>query len=165
MNLTVFAVRFYFNHHQIIIMKIIRLLFLFSLLVSCSCNDNTTAYYPPPVTEEPPVVTPLTENELLDMVQKDALKYFVEYAHPTSKLARERYHTDDPGNDANIVTTGGSGFGLMTLLVGIQRNYIGRADAVNRLTTALNFLETADRFHGAWPHWMRSAFWVTDSAL
>jgi hypothetical protein len=88
------------------------------------------------------------------MVQKDALKYFVEYAHPTSKLARERYHTDDPGNDANIVTTGGSGFGLMTLLVGIQRNYIGRADAVSRLTTALNFLETADRFHGAWPHWM-----------
>ena len=133
-------------------MKTLRLILLLSLLASCSCNDNTTttaAVLIPPV-----VIPPLSETELLDQLQKDALKYFVEYAHNNSKLARERYHVDDVSNDANIVTTGGSGFGLMSLLVAIERNYIPRTDAIIRLTTALNFLENADRFHGAWPHWM-----------
>jgi hypothetical protein len=69
-------------------------------------------------------------------------------------LARERYHTDNPSQDANIVTTGGSGFGLMTILVGIKNGYISRAEAVSRLTTSLNFLQNANRFHGAWPHWI-----------
>ncbi len=131
-------------------MKIIRLLSLFCLLASCSCNDN--AANPPAVV--PPVVQTHTEEELLNQVQKDALKYFIDYAHPNAKLARERYHVDDPGNDANIVTTGGSGFGLMSIIVGMERNYIARPDGISRLTTALNFLENADRFHGAWSHWI-----------
>lgn len=106
--------------------------------------------------EQPgPADTPvLTDNELLDLVQKDALKYFWEYAHPTSKLARERYHIDNPSQDANVITSGGSGFGLMSIIVGIERGFVPRGEAVTRLTTALNFLENADRFHGAWPHWM-----------
>src|SRR5690606_29850255 len=70
------------------------------------------------------------------------------------KLARERYHTDNPSVDANIVTTGGSGFGLMTILVGIERGFVPRGEAVERLQTSLDFLENADRFHGAWPHWL-----------
>lgn len=98
--------------------------------------------------------TPLTDEQLLDKVQKDALVYFWDLAHPNAKLARERYHIDNPSLDENIVTTGGSGFGLMTLIVGIDRGFVPRAEAVSRLTTALNFLENADRFHGAWPHWM-----------
>ena len=117
--------------------------------MSCSCNDSSSD---PAVVA--PIVTPLSEAELLDQVQKDALKYFIDYAHPNSKLARERYHVEDVNNDANIITTGGSGFGLMSILAGIERNFIPRTEAVNRLTTALNFLENADRFHGAWPHWM-----------
>lgn len=91
---------------------------------------------------------------MLDLVQKDALKYFWDYAESNSKLARERYHTDNPSVDRNLVTTGGSGFGLMTILVGIERGFIPRQEAVTRLTTALNFLENANRFHGAWPHWI-----------
>jgi len=129
--------------------KSIRIFFLLSLSVSCSCNDNSATT---PVVTNPPVVQ--TDEQLLDQVQKDALKYFVDYAHANSKLARERYHVDDVSNDANIVTTGGSGFGLMSILVGIERNFMSRAEGVSRLTTGLNFLETADRFHGAWPHWM-----------
>jgi len=95
-----------------------------------------------------------TDAQLIEMVQKDALKYFWDYAESGSKLARERYHTDNPSQDANIVTTGGSGFGLMTILVGIKNGYISRAEAVSRLTTSLNFLQNANRFHGAWPHWI-----------
>jgi hypothetical protein len=91
------------------------------------------------------------------MVQKDALKYFWDYAESNSKLARERYHTDNPAQDANVVTAGGSGFGLMTILVGVKNGYISKAEAVSRLTTSLNFLQNANRFHGAWPHWMNGA--------
>jgi hypothetical protein len=129
--------------------KILPLIIISSLFMSCSsCNKDEDEV-------TPPIETPtLTDEQLLDLVQKDALKYFWDYAETNSKLARERYHTDDPSNDANIVTTGGSGFGLMTIISGIERGFIPRAEAVTRLTTALTFLENADRFHGAWPHWM-----------
>ncbi len=95
-----------------------------------------------------------SDSQITEMVKKDALKYFWDFAQSNSRLARERYHTDNPSDDANTVTTGGSGFGLMTILVGIKNGYVSQADAVSRLTTALDFLQTANRFHGAWPHWM-----------
>lgn len=119
-------------------------------LVSCSCSKENE-----PKEEEPVVTEPqLTDQQLLDKVQKDALKYFWDYAEPNSKLARERYHVDEPFVDANLVTTGGAGFGLMTILVGVERNFVNRAEAVTRLHTAMDFLGNAERFHGAWPHWM-----------
>ncbi len=98
--------------------------------------------------------TVYTDAQIVEMAQKDALKYFWDFAQTNSKLARERYHTDNPGQDANVVTTGGSGFGLMTILTGIKNGYIPQQEAVTRLTTALDFLKTANRFHGAWPHWI-----------
>ena len=88
------------------------------------------------------------------MAQRDAFKYFWNYAETNSKLARERYHVDEVSLDQNLVATGGSGFGLMTILVGIERGFVSRAEAVGRLQTALTFLENADRFHGAWSHWI-----------
>jgi len=132
------------------------------LLLSVSSCSKPDWWSEPVIAEEPivipepqePIYPPLTDDELLDRVQKDALKYFWDYAEINSKLARERYHVEDPGNDAQIVTAGGSGFGLMTLIVGVERGFVPRAEAVSRLATALNFLENADRFHGAWPHWM-----------
>ena len=129
----------------------VRILILLQFfLVSCSCSVQNE-----PKEEEPVIVVPvLTDQQLLDQVQKDALKYFWEYAEVNSKLARERYHTDETYIDANLVTTGGSGFGLMTILVGIERNFVNRDEAVTRLNTALTFFENAERFHGAWPHWM-----------
>lgn len=146
-------------------MKSIVALVIFNFLFSCtSCtNSDKTALQPAPldnpVVVDPPVVindpvTPIFDVDALDLVQKECLKYFWDYAHPVSKLAKERYHTDDVNNDANIVTVGGSGFGLMTIVAGVDRGFVPRAEAVSRLTTALNFLENADRFHGAWPHWM-----------
>jgi len=131
------------------------ILFLFSII---SCSSSSDSPEPTPTPTAPPTPTPtppaLTDAQAMDQVQKDAIKYFWEYAESNSRLARERYHTDDPGNDAHIVTTGGSGFGLMSIIVGIERGFLPRVEAVSRLTTALNFLEKADRFHGAWPHWI-----------
>ena len=81
-------------------------------LVSCSCSNKSGD-----AAEE---VIPLTDEQLLDKVQSDVFKYFWDYAEFNSKLARERYHTDETYVDVNLVTTGGSGFGLMTILVGIE---------------------------------------------
>ncbi|MGV0980456.1 glucoamylase family protein [Empedobacter falsenii] len=96
------------------------------------------------------------ENKLLDKVQKQTIQYFWDYAEPHSKLARERFHPDGfyPENDSNIITTGGTGFGLMSLIVGIDRKFIPRKEATERILTGLKFLQKADRFHGAWPHWL-----------
>ena len=63
-------------------------------------------------------------------------------------MARERNTSGD------IVTTGGSGFGVIALAVGMSRNFITRDQGLARLGKILTFLETCDRFHGAWPHWL-----------
>jgi len=52
------------------------------------------------------------------------------------------------------VTTGGSGFGIMALIVGVNRGFISRTNGIARFNKIVTFLEKADRFHGAWPHWM-----------
>ena len=127
-----------------------------TLLISCSSSPSPEGGgtgTPLPTTPAPQII-PLTETEAMDQVQKDAIKYFWDFAETNSKLARERYFTDQPSFESNIIATGGSGFGLMTLVVGIERGFIPRAEAVTRMTTALNFLKNADRFHGAWPHWI-----------
>lgn len=134
--------------------KITNLFLLIHLVSFASCSHDSTATSGSgnPLPTTPP--TSYTDEQLLNMVQGDAFKYFWDYAEPNSKLARERYHVDNPSFEQNIVTTGGSGFGLMTLLVGIERGFVTRSQVVSRLSTALTFLENADRFHGAWPHWM-----------
>ncbi|MFZ2322690.1 MAG: glucoamylase family protein [Ignavibacteriaceae bacterium] len=93
--------------------------------------------------------TSLPDSILLDSVQEATFKYFWDYAHPVSGLARERYGSGD------IVTIGGSGFGVMAILVGIERGYITREQGIARILTILNFLTNkADRFHGVFPHWL-----------
>ncbi len=97
----------------------------------------------------------ISDSALFDLVQHQTFKYFWDGAEPTSGMARERYHSDGvyPDNDKNVVTSGGSGFGVMALLVGIERGFITRDEGRIRLEKIVHFLETADRFHGAWPHW------------
>lgn len=95
------------------------------------------------------------DEPLFTAVQKATFRYFWDGAEPNSGLARERFHTDGiyPQNDQTTVTSGGGGFGVMALLVGIERKFITREEGVQRLDRIVHFLETADRFHGAWPHW------------
>jgi hypothetical protein len=91
----------------------------------------------------------ITDDALLDLVQKQTLKYFWDFGHPTSGLARERNTSGD------VVTTGGSGFGIMAIVAGTSRGFISRTDALTRMQTIVGFLKsTAQKFHGAFPHWM-----------
>ncbi|MET0392078.1 MAG: glucoamylase family protein [Chitinophagaceae bacterium] len=95
------------------------------------------------------------DQALLDTVQRRTFNYFWEGAEPVSGLARERLHMDDvyPQNDKSTVTSGGAGFGVMAILAGIHRKFITRRQGREQLEKIVHFLETADRFHGAWPHW------------
>lgn len=97
-----------------------------------------------------------SDEAFLDYIQRTALNYMWEGAEPISGLARERIHLDNiyPDNDRDVVTIGGSGFGIAGLLVGIDRKFINRTEGVQRLTRIVDYLARADRFHGVWPHWL-----------
>jgi hypothetical protein len=125
------------------------LIFTFLGCASSADKSNTSIVVSPPATA-------LTDEELIDIVQKQTFAYFWDYAEPNSGMARERYHPNGiyPENDANIVTTGGSGFGLMALVSAMSRGYITKEQGIARLNKIENFLVNADRFHGAWSHWI-----------
>ncbi|HQX18749.1 MAG TPA: glucoamylase family protein [Niabella sp.] len=92
----------------------------------------------------------VNDNALLDEVQKRTLKYFWDFAHPVSGLARE-----GSKHDPKIVTSGGSGFGIMALIVAAERGFIPKLEVLNRMKTIVGFLKNnAQTFHGAFPHWL-----------
>jgi hypothetical protein len=94
----------------------------------------------------------ISDEELLTLVQQQTFKYFWDFGHPVSGLARERNTSGD------IVTSGGSGFGIMAIVAAIHRGFITRAEGLQRLTTITTFLlNTAQTFHGAYPHWLNGA--------
>lgn len=123
------------------------------LIIGFSCSKEGEQA-PTGGSELPLPEVQITDDELLDLTQKSTFKYFWDFAHPNSGAARERYHPSNPANDQNTVTVGGTGFGLMAILIGIERNYVNRGEAVDRLNKIVTFLENADRFRGAWPHWL-----------
>ena len=86
-------------------------------------------------------------------MQRQTLRYFWDFAHPVCGLARERSNVT-PKYGLEAVTTGGSGFGVMAIIVGVSRGWIGRAEAVDRLWTMVRFLLKADSYHGIWPHFL-----------
>ncbi len=96
----------------------------------------------------------LSDEALLTETQRSTFEYFWSGAEEHSGWARERIHLDQPEVDATLVTSGGTGFGLMAILVGIERKFVERDAAVERLEKILDFAERADRFHGIWPHWL-----------
>ncbi len=98
----------------------------------------------------------ISNDSLLNLVQYQTFQYFYENGEPTSGLGRERTHMDGeyPQNDQNVITTGGSGFGIMALIVGIERGFITRDQGVKRFQRIVNFLDTVERFHGVWSHWI-----------
>ena len=94
----------------------------------------------------------ISDDALLDLVQKQTFKYFFDFAHPVSGLARERNSSGD------VVTTGGSGFGVMATLAAVSRNFITRKQGLDQLVKMVSFLKnTAQTFHGAYPHWLNGA--------
>jgi hypothetical protein len=94
----------------------------------------------------------ISDDSLLTVLQRQHFKYFWDFAHPESGLARERNTSGD------IVTSGGSGFGIMAIVVGIDRQFISRGEGLARMQKIVSFLKTKSaRFHGAFPHWLNGS--------
>jgi hypothetical protein len=125
-----------------------------ALLTALSCTNGAPTIAPEPVPPGP--LEQLSDDSLMTLVQRQTFQYFWDGAEPNSGMARERFHVDDnyPQNDKHIVTSGGTGFGVMAILVGIERGFITRAQGLDRLERIVGFLESADRFHGVWSHWL-----------
>ena len=91
----------------------------------------------------------MSDEELLTMLQEECFRYYWEGAHPDSGMTLENI----PGDD-RIVATGASGFGIMAVIVGVERGFITRNQGLERLTKIVSFLEKAPRYHGVWSHFM-----------
>ena len=125
----------------------IGLLTLFFGIISCTNPNDIDP--PPPDVGFIPVdnVDLIPFEDLLTLTQQQTFKYFWDFAEPVSGLARE--DSERP----NIITTGGSGFGIASFIVGIERGWVSREDVINRMETVLTFLEGAEKYHGAFSHW------------
>lgn len=122
-------------------MKVGRSILVFIIILGClsACENKTQKKN---VSQEN-----LTDEQLMDKVQRQTFKYFWDFADPSSGMAKER-------NTEKWITSGGSGFGIMVLVVGVERGFISRKQAVERMHKIVDFLGKADRFHGAWSHWL-----------
>lgn len=140
-------------------LKSLYIVFFSIFFISCSSSDDQTQDIsddtPTEIpdeeeSEEPDEEIPsLSEEELLDKVQKQTFMYFWDFAGSNSGLAKER------SSDNNTVTTGGSGFGLASFPAAVERGWISRVNALKRLDKILTFLENIETYHGAFAHWYR----------
>ena len=152
---------------------------LFALLFLCSIgavlfaqkskkNDDKPGYIKPVG-----IIENLSDSALLDVVQRQTFRFFWEYGHPVSGLARERSNSVqcdyywDYINEADDVPNfgtgtfgpedcaiGGTGFGIMATIVAVERGWITSDTALKRLVKIVDFLNKADSYHGIFPHFM-----------
>jgi len=143
-------------------LRTLSLLLFVLATIGCSSDSGTDVVpeKPDPVTEEPEEEEPeeevpsLSDEELLNLVQEQTFKYFWDFAEPISGMARERSQDNAYGGQSpNLVTTGGTGFGLASFPTAVERGWISRNEALTRLDKILNFLETVPTYHGAYSHW------------
>lgn len=98
----------------------------------------------------------ISDEELLDKVQSQTFKYFWDFGHPVSGMARERTTSGD------VVTTGGTGFGVMAMIAAAERGFISKNDALSRIQKIVTFLDTkCTSYHGAFAHWVNGTTGAT----
>ena len=91
----------------------------------------------------------MTDDQLMTMIQEAQFRYYWDGAHPKAGMGVEI----TPGNP-DQVAMGGSGFGVMALIVGTDRGFVTRDQGAERMLKIVRFLKSADRFHGVWPHFL-----------
>ena len=106
-------------------------------------------------------MTSLSDDALLDRVQRQTLRYFWDFGHPASGMARERSNPV-PGYDfRDTVTTGGTGFGIMAMIAGAARGFLPRDEVRKRVARIVDFLAHAERHHGVLPHFLHGGTGAT----
>ncbi len=134
--------------NQVHFVKFILLLFFFYVPAVCLAQKITAGSIPIAGIQKN-----LSDSALLDAVQKQTFRYFWDFAHPVSGMARERSNKTFGYGD-EVVTTGGTGFGIMSVIVATERKWITRDTAAKFMLKMVNFLLKAQSYHGAFPHWM-----------
>lgn len=98
----------------------------------------------------------ISDDALLTLIQQQTLKYFWDFGHPISGMARERNASGD------ICTTGGTGFGIMSMIAASSHNFVTRSDALNRIQKIVSFYKNnCTAYHGAYAHWINGATGAT----
>ncbi|MEP6683109.1 MAG: glucoamylase family protein, partial [Parafilimonas sp.] len=98
----------------------------------------------------------ISDSALLTLIQQQTFKYFWDFGHPNSGMARERNTSGD------VCTTGGTGFGIMSMVVAANRNFVSRTDALNRIQKIVSFYKNnCTAYHGAYAHWINGATGAT----
>ncbi|MDR1783088.1 MAG: beta-glucosidase [Dysgonamonadaceae bacterium] len=91
----------------------------------------------------------IPDEQLLNLVQEKTFRYFWDFAHPVSGMARERT------TSGNTVTTGGTGFGIMAMIAAAERKFVSKLEALGKIATIVEFLDTkCTKYHGAFSHWI-----------
>lgn len=136
--------------------------YLFATVLSLSFCVPVLAQHKKPAPAEKQLNRPsgLSDTALLDLVQRQTFRYFWDFAHPVSGMARERSNVGYNYGD-EVVTTGGTGFGIMAVLVAADRKWIARDSAARFLLKMVNFLAKANAYHGVFPHWLNGATGLT----
>lgn len=117
----------------------------------------------------PALYNGLPNDELLDIVQQSTLGFMWYHGHPHCGMSRESYNM---GHSSEIVTTGGTGMGIITIVAGAERGFVTRQDAASRMLRMARFLDGVDpddpnqpsgvqRYHGAWSHWINGTTGAT----
>src|SRR5688572_855954 len=134
-----------------------RILFIFCIkVIAISNNAGAQNLKTVPATFNPADRPKnLNDSALLELVQKQTFRYFWDFAHPVSGMPRERSNIADYGHET--VTVGGTGFGVMAIIVAAERKWISRDTAAGHLLRIVRFLRNSDVFHGVYPHWMNGA--------
>jgi hypothetical protein len=125
-------------------------------------RDTLTAHHPLQDQAEEPgaaLLAGLAEEALLEQLQRQTFRFFWEAGHPGSALAPDRRTRGEGGDDK--IAIGGSGFGLLALLIAVERGWVSREAALERLSAMLELLQRAPCYHGAFPHFMNGATGAT----
>lgn len=135
-------------------MKLLVTIALLFTVFSSSCQEKPSTA--PPTPNAGRQMEFASDDEFLDYIQRAHFNYMWDGAEPTSGLAYERLHMDGSmtEKDKYTITTGGSGFGIAGILVGIERGFITREAGIQRLTKIVDYLTKAERHHGVWSHWI-----------
>ncbi len=104
---------------------------------------------------DPKALAALPDEALIEAVQRQTFRYFWDGADEASGLALDRRSAGAPGDGK--VAIGGSGFGIMALIVAVERGWVTRDEALERLRRMLDTLLRAERYHGAFPHFIDGA--------
>jgi hypothetical protein len=106
---------------------------------------------------KPPALSP-QERAFVEDLEHRSVMYFWEQADHGTGLVLDRASADGgraKGPSRDIASIAATGFGLSAICIGVQRGWIPRDQAIDRVRTTLRFFaERADQEHGWFYHWM-----------